>query len=274
MCVRKTLAIVALPILFTEIEAPTAKPRPAPTPPAMETAAAPAVAVMAELSLAQTVTSWPAVRMVLFRMRASTVLAIVLIAAEPAPEREIPAPLPALSAAAMPIPTTSMTALDVAVTFTTLAASMLEPSIAAVTVRAIWFSAKAPPTVIPAPIPPPPPIAAAAEPASARITAESEADTDTLEAVVISLPLLIFASVVETMVLLDPAPAPEAAMPAPAPPPAVNPPAKLKALIDPVLAAVTVIALAFFRSLPMIEFVISALVVWLRGRPLMVTAPI
>src|SRR5437762_3501002 len=93
------------------------------------------------------------------------------------------------------------------------------------------------PAPVPAPIdaaaPPPAPAARAAEPASAWIAAVSEAESVTVELLVMSLPPLIFASVVETIVLLEPAPAPDAAMPAPAPPPTAPVPAKLKVLIVP-----------------------------------------
>src|SRR5690348_4861818 len=88
------------------------------------------------------------------------------------------------------------------------------------------------------------------------------------------LPPLIFASVVDTMVLLEPAPAPDAAMPAPAPPPAAPVPAKLSVLIDPLPRAVTLTAPAGVRPLPIVVLTISALVVWFRGEPLIVAVPI
>ena len=84
-----------------------------------------------------------------------------------------------------------------------------EPSTAATTVKAIWFSANAAPTVIDAPKPPPPAAASAAEPASAWIVAVSDAEIATAAPVVTSLAPLTFASVVDTTVLLVPAPAPE-----------------------------------------------------------------
>ena len=116
--VRGDPPIVALPILLTDREPPIAPATPAPTPPPMATALAPADAVIVELSLAQTVTSLPAVVTVLLRMRASTVLAIVLKAADPAPLTAIPAPPPAPSEPATPMATTSMRAFDVAWTVT------------------------------------------------------------------------------------------------------------------------------------------------------------
>src|SRR4029079_11528936 len=103
------------PILFDDIDAPTATPSPAPMPPLIAAAAAPAVAVIPELSFAQTVTSLPPVRTVLARIRGSLVLAIVLSAVEPAPATLTPAPPPALMPSAIPIATASMTELDVAV---------------------------------------------------------------------------------------------------------------------------------------------------------------
>src|SRR5215212_8723716 len=170
-------------------------------PPLIAAAAAPAVEVMPDVSFAQTRTSFPPVKTVLLRMRASTVFAIVFSAAEPAPATLTPAPAPALSAAAMPIATASIRELDVAMRLTRPFDVSAEPSLAA-------------------------------------------------------------------------APAPDAAMPAPVPPPAAPVPAKLSVLIVPFDVAVTLIAPAGVARLPIVELTIRALVVWFRGEPLIVTAPI
>ena len=99
----------------------------------------------------------------------------------------------------------------------------------------------------------------------------SDAVTDTSAAgfVVTLLPPLIFASVVETIVFAEPAPAPEAATPAPAPPPTEPLPANVQASIEPLLVALTV---TFAAAVPIVELTISALVRWVPLMPISLTA--
>ncbi len=142
-------------------------------------AAAPAPALIEELSVAISETESPAavVTWLPLRMAAVTVLFTELPDPEPAPESPTPPPSPPAKAPATPIVSAKIWADDEAVTSSSPPEWTVEASIAAVMVLPMPLMATAAPTDTPTPMPSPPASDNATPPPSAVMLEESDAKT-------------------------------------------------------------------------------------------------
>src|SRR6266542_2442443 len=268
---------VVVPMSLTAMDLATPAAAPPPAAPLMLAAMAPARALMLEPSVALTRTGRPPPPVtVLSTISAWVEPLMLLLATDPAPVKEIPAPEPPASPPATPITVDLTVKADFASTATNPPPVTVAVSMAARTVSAISLSTSAPVPAQAAPPPLPAPTASASEPDSAVIFAASVAATATspLSSVRIRPPCTS-ASIVTLIVLPVPEPAPPNAAPPAVPPPKASRPARASALMVAVDCASTVTLCACLSgaALPMVVPSTTARMVWSRWTSPTIASP-
>src|SRR6266508_4592216 len=262
---RAMSAEVVVPMSLTAMDLATPAAAPPPAAPLMLAAMAPARALMLEppVTVLSTISAWVEPLM-------------LLLATDPAPVKEIPAPEPPASPPATPITVDLTVKADFASTATNPPPVTVAVSMAARTVSAISLSPSAPVPAKATPPPLPAPTASASEPDNAVIFAASVAVTATspLSSVRIRPPCTS-ASIVTLIVLPVPEPAPPNAAPPAVPPPKASRPARASALMVAVDCASTVTLCACLSgaALPMVVPSTTARMVWSRWTSPTIASP-